>query len=134
MSFFVEHWESLSSLLLSVVAIGIAIWSSRQTSKEATRQIESIKELARIQIDASIKQVELEIERNILMAKQAQQEWKGIENINNSGMAFSGEWKRLVTQQFYQEKPKRDYELYRSFISNLQAIKNNLVTAKNEFK
>ncbi len=128
------NWEELLSLLFSAVAIGIAIWSSRQTSKEATRQIESIKELARIQIDASIKQVELEIERNILMAKQAQQEWNGIKEINNSGMAFSGEWKRMVTQQFHQEKPKRDYELYKSFISNLQAIKNNLVTAKNEFK
>lgn len=129
-----NNWEQLLSLLFSAVAILIAIWSSRQTSKEATRQIESIKELARIQIETSIKQVELEIERNILMAKQAQQEWNGIEEISNSNMASIGEWKRLVTQQFYQEKPKRDYEQYRGFITNLQDIKKNLVTAKNEFK
>jgi len=129
-----NNWEQLLSLLFSAVAILIAIWSSRQTSKEATRQIESIKELARIQIETSIKQVELEIERNILMAKQAQQEWNGIEEISNSNMASIGEWKRLVTQQFYQEKPKRDYELYRGFITNLQDIKKNLVTAKNEYK
>lgn len=81
MSFICEHWEALASLLLSFVAIIKAICSSRKTSKEATRQIESIKELtrqsienttkevesikelARMQIKSAIKQMEVEIEK-----------------------------------------------------------------------
>ena len=58
MSFICGHWEALSSLLLSAVAIGIAICSSRKTSKEATRQIESIKELTRQSIENTTKEVE----------------------------------------------------------------------------
>lgn len=125
-----NNWQPLLSLLLSVVAIAIAVWSSRQTSKEATRQIEGIKELARIQIEVSIKQVELEIERNELMAIQAENEWHHIYDINHAGLASSSEWKREVTQQFNQEKPKRDYELYSGFINKLHDIKDSLVATK----
>ena len=34
-----DEWATITTIILSVVAIGIAIWSSRSTSKDAERQI-----------------------------------------------------------------------------------------------
>ena len=61
MNFIAEHWEGLASILLSVVSIGIAICSARSTSKDASRQIASIKRLCLSQIGAQLLQLEIEI-------------------------------------------------------------------------
>ena len=61
MTFVCEHWEPLASLLLSMVAIGIAIWSSRQTSKEATRQVNAIMDLCILQNSTTLDMLELEL-------------------------------------------------------------------------
>ena len=54
---------SILNLLLSITAIWIAITSSRKTAKDTTKQIESIKQLSRIQIETSIKQLDTEIRK-----------------------------------------------------------------------
>ena len=126
-TFLTEHWEPMTSLLLSIVAIIIAIWSSHQTSKDAARQIASIKELSRIQIDSTVKQIDLEIQKNLLLAKQAQQEWNGINNIENSDMIFQVQFREEMERRFKVEKPKRDYLLYRDFSENLKGIRKSVV-------
>ena len=111
--------------------------SAKDTAKQiaaleesTTKQIESIKELARLQMDASIKQVELEIEKNLFLAKQAQQEWEEIDQINNSGMASQVQWKQIRMQQFREQKPERDYKLFSEFIKDLKTIKKGLEVSK----
>ncbi len=49
-----NEWVTFATVLLSVVSVGIAIYSARSTSKDANRQIASIKELARIQLEVAI--------------------------------------------------------------------------------
>ena len=67
-----------ATILSPIIAVLIAWWMSRSSAKDTakqiaaleestTKQIESIKELARLQMDASIKQVELEIEKNLFL-------------------------------------------------------------------
>ena len=130
-----------ATILSPIVAVFIAWWMSRSSAKDTakqiaaleestTKQIESIKQLARLQMDATIKQVELEIEKNVLLAKQAQQEWEGIEEINNSGMAHMLEWREEITRRFNEKKPERDYHLYSQFIKDLEKIKKGLVASK----
>ena len=51
---FVEYWgftewSTVATILLSVVAIVIAIWSSHSTSKAAEKQISEIKQLSVLQ-------------------------------------------------------------------------------------
>jgi hypothetical protein len=127
--------------ITSIITIVIAVISIRSSAKDTakqiaaleestTKQVESIKELARLQMDATIKQVELEIEKNVLLAKQAQQEWEGIEEINNSGMAHMLEWREEITRRFNEKKPERDYHLYSQFIKDLEKIKKGLVASK----
>ena len=65
------HWEALFSLLLSVIAIAIAIFSSYQTSKSAKKQIESMQLL----IDTSIKNADNQIEQIKLMTTNLANDW-----------------------------------------------------------
>ena len=135
--------EIIALLVAFLVPIGVAVWTVRSSAKDTakqvaalnestTKQIESIKELSRLQMDASIKQVELEIEKNLFLAKQAQQEWEGIQQINNGGLSHLVEWKTMAMNSFREKKPERDYQLYSQFVKELQAIKQNLVASKKK--
>lgn len=126
-----------------LVAVGIACWTSRSSAKDTAKkiaaieestnkQVKSIKTLSKHQIDATIKQVELEIEKNLLLATQAKQEWEGIQSINNGGLSHILEWKNGVMKQFQEQKPERDYHLYCKFIKDLEAIKQGLEANKKK--
>jgi hypothetical protein len=135
--------EFIAIIIALIVPIGVAIWTVRSSAKDTakqiaaleestTKQIESIKELSRLQMDASIKQVELEIEKNLFLAKQAQQEWEGIQSINNSGLSGNATWSEMVKKQYQEKKPERDYQLYSQFVKELQGIKQSLVASKKK--
>ena len=127
-----------------IITILIAVYAARSGSKDTakklaaleestTKQVESIKALSKQMVEASIKQVELEIEKNQLLAKQAMLEWEEIDKINNSGMASQVQWKEIRMQQFREQKPERDYHLYSKFIKDLETIKKNLEANKNKY-
>lgn len=135
--------ELIAIIIALIVPIGVAIWTVRSSAKDTakqiaaleestTKQVESIKALSKQMIEASIKQVELEIEKNLLLATQAKQEWEGINDINNSGMSHILEWRDHVMKQFQEKKPERDYHLYCKFIKDLEAIKQGLEANKKK--
>lgn len=125
---------SILNMMLSVTAIWIAIKSSRSTSKDATRQIENIKQLSKIQIETSIKQMEVEIQKNLLLAKQAQEELDKINSINSSPLAGQIDWRREMLRRNTEEKPKKDLDFYRSYINDLKEICHSLTKLKKELK
>lgn len=53
--------DFLSAIVLPVVAIGIALWSSYSTSKKANKQISAITDVCRLQVEAMFIQVELRL-------------------------------------------------------------------------
>ncbi len=55
---FIENWDKFAALLLSLVAIIIALVSSRQTSRQACQQIEEIRKLAESNAANADRQVE----------------------------------------------------------------------------
>ena len=124
--------ENLINILLSVVAIAIAIYSSKQTSKDATRQIESIKQLSKLQLEIAIKQVEIEIQKNRLLAQQAQEEWKDIQDVNNSRLSHQIEWRNEMLREKKERKPQRDFHLYSLYIKNLDEICSDLTLLKKK--
>ena len=135
--------DIIAVIIALIVPIGVAIWTVRSSAKDTakqivaleestTKQIESIKELSRLQMDTSIKQIELEIEKNLFLAKQAQQEWEGIQSINNSSFSGNATWSEMVKKQYQEKKPERDYQLYSQFVKELQDIKQSLVASKKK--
>ena len=132
-----------ATILSPIIAVLIAWWMSKSSAKDTakqiaaleestTKQIESIKQLSKQQIDASIKMVELEIEKNLFLAKQAQQEWEGIQSIKNGGLSHISEWRNGVMKGFQENKPERDYKLYSQFVKELQIIKQSLEKNKKK--
>ena len=136
-SHIIDMETMIGSVIGWIITIAIAIYTVRSSAKDTakkiaaleestTKQVESIKALSKQQIDATIKQVELEIEKNLFLATQAKQEWEGIQNINSGGLSNIAEWKNGVMKQFQEQKPERDYHLYCKFIKDLKAIKKGL--------
>lgn len=126
-----------ATILSPIIAVVIAWWTSRKSAKDTekkiaaieestTKQIESVKELSRLTIEAAVKQVELECGKYLYIAKQAQQEKEGIEQILNSGMAHMSQWKEGAMRGFQEKKPERDYELTLKFIKELEKFKQRL--------
>ena len=64
-----NEWCTITTIFFSVVAIIIAIWSSRSTSKAAEKQIREIKNLSALQVDVTIKQIEAEIQKMMAEVK-----------------------------------------------------------------
>ena len=138
---FIDMETIIGSIVGWIITIAIAIYTVRSNAKDTAKkiaalnestikQVESIKALSKQQINATLKQVELEIEKNLLLATQAKQEWEGINNINHSGMSGNVVWAEGVKKQFQESKPERDYHLYCKFIKDLEVIKNGLEANK----
>jgi uncharacterized membrane protein YraQ (UPF0718 family) len=129
-----------ATILSPIIAVVIAYWMSKSSKEDTakqvaaleestTKQVESIKALSKQMVEASIKQVELEIEKNLLLAKQAKKEWEGIKDIKENGFPIE-EWRNKVIQDFRDNKPERDYNLYCKFIKQLEVIKKDLEANK----
>lgn len=133
-----------ATILSPIIAVVIAWWASKKSVKDTDRkikaleentakQIESVKSLSRQMIEATIKQVELQIHNNLTRAKQAKQEWEGIQEINNSGVAHFVEWKEGAMNRFQENKPERDYNIYCGVIKELEELKKTLVKKAERF-
>lgn len=137
MSFIAEHWEALASLLLSVVAIAIAIISSRRTAKDATRQIESIKnlsqqtienttkeiesvkELAKMHIEVLAMELDKEMAKYIVQAQKADEESKAINNLQNYNHI---DIRDMAIKEFHDKQPQRDLRYHTMYIQQLREI------------
>ena len=145
MSFLCEHWEALSTLLLSVVAIFIAIYSSRKTSKDATRQIESIKrlsqqtienttreiesvkELAKLQIKALAIELDMKMTKHKVLAQKANEERKEMNNIQSFNQT---EARDMMMKNFQMDQPFRDLKYHSMYIQELRDISKRLEQLK----
>lgn len=56
-----DQYATIATIVLSLLAIIIAIWSSHQTSKQTTKQIDCLRQIALLQIDTELLQLEVEI-------------------------------------------------------------------------
>ena len=120
------EWSTVTTILLSVVAIIIAIWSSRSTSKAAEKQIQEIKQLSALQIDTTIKQLEVEIQKIMVEVKRSAQESKEIDAINNSGLASQIDFRNIAMQRHQEGRALRDLKIYSECSRNLNELLENL--------
>ena len=143
----------IGNIILPVVAIIIAIRSSRQTSKDATRQIESIKQLEKkqidligvqsktaesikrlteIQIEAKLRQIEVEIQKNKLLGQQVREEWQEIRDLKNSQLG--PEFEDRMKPKTMAQRPQKQVEFYSECMHNLKEISGKLIKIKEKLK
>lgn len=125
-----NEWCTITTIFLSVVAIGIAIWSSRSTSKDAEKQIREIKNLSALQIETSIKQIEAEIQKMMAEAKKSAQEREEINNINEGAAHLGAEYRNIMMRKHQENKAQRDLQMYSDCSHNLNEILKELKELK----
>ena len=135
-----DEWTTIATIFLSVVAIVIAIWSSHSTSKAAEKQIGEmekqigemqkqiceIKNLSALQIDTTIKLVEVEIQKTMTKVKLAAQESESIDRINHSGMSHMVDFRNAMMREHQEMKPLRELQIYSECSRNLNELLENL--------
>ena len=141
----VVQWATILSPIIAVAIAALTCWLnardvkkqvksvkelSRQTIDNTKKEVESIKGLAKLQIEATIKQVEIEMEKYYLLAEQARQEAKDIDDINMSQLSYHVDFRKKMMQKHNEGKPQRDFQLYNGFIQRLDEIKNHLMEIK----
>lgn len=141
-----DEWTTIATIFLSVVAIVIAIWSSHSTSKAAEKQIRKmdmqicemekqiceIKNLSALQIDTTIKLVEVEIQKTMTKVKLAAQESEAIDRINHSGLSHQVDFRNEMMRQHQEMKPLRELQIYSECSYNLNELLDNLNQLKNK--
>lgn len=127
-----DEWSTIATIGLSVVAIGIAIWSSRSTSKDANRQIREIKNLSALQIDVTIKQIEAEIQKMMAEVKKAGKESQEIADIYKGGEQLGPDYQNAMMRKHQESKPLRDLQIYSECSQNLNEILKSLKDLKNK--
>lgn len=125
-----NEWCTITTIFLSVVAIIIAIWSSRSTSKAAEKQIREIKNLSALQIDTSIKQLEVEIQKAMANVELAKRESKEIDEINNGGLSYMKEYRDEMMRRHQNSKSQRELQSYNEYSRNLNEIRKELLKLK----
>lgn len=125
-----DEWSTITTIILSVVAIIIAIWSSRSTSKAAEKQIREIKNLSALQIETSIKQLEVEIQKAMANVELAKRESKEIDEINNGGLSYMKEWRDEMMRRHQNSKSQRELQSYNEYSRNLNEIRKELLKLK----
>lgn len=127
-------WYDLIPIVLSVVSIGIAIYSARQTSKETASQIAAIKDLCRLQIEASIKQLDIELDKAQLKVKQGKAEHDYLYEVNHGSMSYIANVKEMKMREFPAYKAQNDYKFYCDYEKQLKGIQQNLRELKKNFE
>ena len=127
-----EEWTTVATIVLSVVAIGIAIWSSRSTSRAANKQIAEIKQLSKLQIDTTIKQLEAEIQKIMAEVKKAAQDCREIDEINRGAAQLGAEYGNIMMRKHQENKASRDLQIYSDCTHNLNEILNGLNNLKQK--
>ena len=125
-----DEWSTITTILLSVVAIIIAIWSSRSTSKAAEKQIREIKNLSALQVDVTIKQIEAEIQKMMAEVKKAGKECQEIDDINKGAGQLGDDYRNIMMRRHQENKPLRDLQIYSDCSHNLNEILNELKDLK----
>ena len=127
-----NEWCTITTIILSVVAIIIAIWSSHSTSKDANRQIREIKNLSALQIDVTIKQIEAEIQKMMAEVKKAGKESQEIADIYRGGEHLGPNYRNEMMRKHQENKPLKDLQIYSDCTRNLNEILKGLKDLKNK--
>ena len=127
-----NEWCTITTIILSVVAIGIAIWSSRSTSKDTHKQIREIKKISALQIEMNIKLIEAEIQKMMAEVKKAGKESQEIADIYKGGEQLGPDYRNLMMRKHQETKAERDSQIYSECTRNLNEILKGLKDLKNK--
>lgn len=127
-----EEWTTVATIASPIIAVIIAICASYSTSKAANKQIDELKQLSKLQIDTTIKQLETEIQKMMAEVKKAAQDSREIDEINRGAAQLGAEYGNIMKRKHQENKASRDLQVYSDCTHNLNEILNELNRLKQK--
>ena len=135
-----EYIVQWATILSPIIAVGLAWWAVRSSSKDtdkkiaaikksSEREINQLKELAQLEVEALTLKLDMELIQRQLMAQQADEERKGMQQImSSSRIAFQD----LGLRDFESKQPERNLKYTKDFIQELKKLSERLEGLKKQ--
>lgn len=135
-----EYIVQWATILSPIIAVGLAWWAVRSSSKDtdkkiaaikksSEREINQLKELAQLEMKALTLKLDMELIQRQLMAQQAEEERKGMEQIMNiPHLTFQ----ELGKRDFESKQPERNLKYTKAFIQELEKLSERLNALKKQ--
>lgn len=136
----IEYIVQWATILSPIIAVGLAWWAVRSSSKDtdkkitaikksSEREINQLKELAQLEMKALTLKLDMELIQRRLMAQQAEEERKGMEQIMNiPHLTFQ----ELGKRDFESKQPERNLKYTKAFIQELEKLSERLNALKKQ--
>lgn len=129
-----------ATILSPIIAVGLAWWtvksSTKDTDKKITairesseKEINQLKELSQLELETLSLKLDMELIQRQLMAQQADEERKGMQEIMNCNLT---DFQDLRLRKFKSEQPERDRRYTMAFIQELNNLKQRLDGLKKQ--
>lgn len=135
-----EYIVQWATILSPIIAVGLAWWAVRSSSKDtdkkiaaikksSEREINQLKELAQLEVEALTLKLDMELIQRQLMAQQAEEERQGMEQIMNiPHLTFQ----ELRKRDFESKQPERNLKYTKAFIQELEKLSERLNALKKQ--
>lgn len=135
-----EYIVQWATILSPIIAVGLAWWAVRSSSKDtdkkiaaikerSEREINQLKELAQLEVEALTLKLDMELIQRQLIAQQAEEERKGMEQIMNiPHLTFQ----ELGKRDFESKQPERNLKYTKAFIQELEKLSERLNALKKQ--
>lgn len=122
----IVQWATIAS---PIIAVLIAFWMSRRSAKDTAKQIESIKNLAKLQIEALSTELEMEMIKNKIIVKQSEEEKKEMQQILSIHLL---DFRELALQEYDAKKSERNYKYLSEYLRELNRLSEKLTQVKQQ--
>ena len=135
-----EYIVQWATILSPIIAVGLAWWAARSSSKDtdkkiaaikesSEREINQLKELAQLEVEALTLKLDMELIQRQLMAQQADEERKGMQQIMSSNRKT---FQDLGLRDFESKQPERNLKYTKAFIQELEKLSERLNALKKQ--
>lgn len=135
-----EYIVQWATILSPIIAVGLAWWAVRSSSKDtdkkiaaikksSEREINQLKELAQLEVEALTLKLDMELIQRQLMAQQADEERKRMQQIMSSNRITSQD---LGLREFESKQPERNLKYTKDFIQELKKLSERLNALKKQ--
>ncbi len=129
-----------ATILSPIIAVGIAIWTSKRSAKDTERKLEQMREstqreveqirhLANLQIEALIMELDKDIAKNSAITSQANEELSEMRKCNEIHMAA---FREIALKEYEAKQPERNYKYARMYLSELKNLKKRIEDIKKQ--
>lgn len=140
-----------ATILSPIIAVGLAWWAVRSSSKDtdrkiaamnegtskqiaamrenAEKEVNQLKELAQLEVEALTLKLDMELIQRTLIAQQADEEREELKRIMDSN---SLTFQDLGLRDFESKQPERNHKYTMAFIQELKKISERLAALKKQ--